>query len=571
MKAYRLVGLLVLVTLMVGSIAGCGPAATQAPAAPAAPAATEAPAAAAPAATEAPAAEAPAATEAPAAAAPAEDATLVMAMNTNDLVTLDPGYAGETTNLMIHINTYDTLVDIRPEDLNTVVPRLAESWTVSEDWKEYTFKLRSDVKFASGNPLTADDVVFTYMRLINIKGAPSFNLDGVIKVEAIDPLTVKVTFKETNTYFLASAANASLGIQDSKLVKEHGGTDAADADKTDKAKEWLDQNSAGSGPYVLTKWAPKAEVVLEANKNYFKGAPYFSKVVINNVEDPTTKLQMLEKGDVDIIDQLDYDLVEQGKANKDLVVDIGQTMDQNYLAFTSNCTTKQSPETSKLMCIKELRQAVAYSIDYDGLIQSVLSGYGVRAPSIIPLGALGVDPAKVWSRDVEKAKALLKTAGYEKGFAMDLYYASNPTRETIAAKIKSDLAEVGIDATLKPLEQSVYLTQMRAQELPTAFGGWTPDYLDVTMWTDYFALGDRSIGLRMQYKNEKATELARQIQNVTDNTARAKLVSQLEDILIDDMPFTMLYQVQRVTAYQSYLKGYKYHPTWFMDFSMLSK
>jgi peptide/nickel transport system substrate-binding protein len=113
--------------------------------------------------------------------------------------------------------------------------------------------------------------------------------------------------------FLSSASNPSLGIQDSKLVKEHGGTDAADAATTDKAKEWMDQNSAGSGPFILTRWSPKADIELTANKDYWKGAPKFDKVVITHVSDPTTQLQMLEKGDADMIGNLQTDLVEQPK------------------------------------------------------------------------------------------------------------------------------------------------------------------------------------------------------------------------------------------------------------------
>ena len=177
-------------------------------------------------------------------------------MNLDDVVTLDPAYAGETTNLFIHINTYDTLVDIRPDDLNTIVPRLAESWEVNDDFTEFIFHLRQDAKFASGNPVTAQDVVFSWNRLLNVAGAPAFNLDGVGKVEAVDDYTVKVSTAvgddgkpQPLPQFLSSACNPSLGIQDSKLVKEHGGTDAADAATTDKAKEWLDQNSAGSGPF----------------------------------------------------------------------------------------------------------------------------------------------------------------------------------------------------------------------------------------------------------------------------------------------------------------------------------
>ncbi|MCA1900115.1 MAG: ABC transporter substrate-binding protein [Chloroflexi bacterium] len=575
MKSVRIASILTLAALLASSLAACG--------APAAPSESQPPSA--PAASEAPAAEAPAEP-----AAPASGGALVIAMNLNDVVTLDPAYAGETTNLFIHINTYDTLVDIRPDDLSVVVPRLAESWEVNDDFSEFIFHLRKDVKFASGNPLTAEDVVFSWNRLMNVAGAPAFNLDGVGKVEALDEYTVKVTTAPDDSgkpqslpQFLTSASNPSLGIQDSKLVKEHGGTDAADASTADKAKEWLDQNSAGSGPFILVKWSPKAEIELVANKEYWKGAPYFDKVVIKHVEDPTTQLQMLERGDADMLGALDTDLVEQAKANPDIVVSVDQTLDMNYLAMVYTCpedikakdpekfAALMSPESHAILCKKPVRQAVAYAIDYDGIINAVLSGYGTRAPSIIPIGITGVDPAKTRGRDLEKAKALLAEAGYGDGVTLDLYYGSNPTREIVAAKLQQDLAEAGITINLKPLEQSVYLSEMRAQKLPMAFGGWTPDYLDVTMWTDYFGLGDRSIAFRMWFQNDEANRLATEIRTTSDPAARKAATEKIQEVFMEEMPFTMLYQLQTVHAFRSDLKGFKFHPVWFVDLFELSK
>lgn len=556
MKLYRMLSYGLLIVMLAGILAACGPAATTEPAEPTA----------------------------------SSGGTLVIAMNLDDVVTLDPAYAGETTNLFIHINTYDTLVDIRPEDLNTIVPRLAEKWDVNDDFTEFTFYLRKDAKFASGNPVTAADVVFSWNRLLNVAGAPAFNLDGVGKVEAVDDYTVKVYTTvgddgkpQPLPQFLASASNPSLGIQDSKLVKEHGGTDAADAATTDQAKEWLDQNSAGSGPFVMTKWAPKSSIELVANKNYWNGAPFFDKVVITHVSDPTSQLQMLEVGDADMIGTLNSDLVENAKANPDIVISVDQSLDQNYLAMTYACPDDvkaadpakyaelQSVDTFAVLCKKEVRKAVVLAIDYEGIMEAVLNGYGTRAPSIIPVGMAGVDPSKTQGRDLEKAKSLLADAGYADGVAIDLYYASNATRDTIAAKIQNDLAEAGITVTLKPLEQSVYLTQMRAQQLPIAFGGWTPDYLDVTMWTDYFGLGDRSIAFRMRFMNEEANRLATEIRTTSDPAARKTAVEKLQDVFIEEMPFTMLYQAQYIHAFRKELKGFAFHPVWFVDLSKLSK
>ncbi len=563
MKVNRLLSYVMLAVFLAGILAGCAPATTQAPGT----------------------------TQAPPVPTKASGGTLVLAMNLDDVVTLDPAYAGETTNLFIHINTYDTLVDIRPGNLSTIVPRLAESWDINPDFTEFIFHLRKDVKFASGNPLTAADVVFSWNRLLNVAGAPAFNLDGVGKIEATDDYTVKVTTAadadgklQPLPQFLSSAANPSLGIQDSKLVKEHGGTDAKDAKDTDKAKEWLDQNSAGSGPFVLTKWSPKAEIDLSVNANYFKGKPYFDKVVIRHVSDPSTRLQMVQKGDADLDANLeDTTLFDQAKADANLAVSVDTSLDENYLAMAYACPdqiqkdspdkygTLQSVDSFTVICKKEVRQAIALGIDYDGIIKAVLNGYGTRAPSIIPVGIMGISAGKAQGRDVAKAKELLKSAGYGDGVKLDMYYGSNATRDIVAAKIQSDLKEIGIDLSLKPLEQSVYLTQMRAQQLPMAFGGWTPDYLDVTMWTDYFGLGDRSIAFRMRFNNPDAHNLAVEIRTTNDPTKRQAAVDKIQQIFIEEMPFTMLYQTQYVHVFSAGLKGFAFHPVWFADLSTLSK
>ncbi|MGQ9489589.1 MAG: ABC transporter substrate-binding protein [Anaerolineae bacterium] len=497
--------------------------------------------------------------------APSVEVTLVMVTNMDDVVTLDPHHAYETTNLLIHNSTYDTLVEYRPQDLTKVVPRLAESWEISPDGLTYTFKLRQGVKFASGNPVTAEDVRFSWMRLQNLKDNPAFYADLITDVQAVDEATVKVTLSETSPAFLSIVAAPAMSIVDSKVVKEKGGTDAPDADKTDTAKDWLDQNSAGSGPFILTKWTPKAEIVLVANPNYWRGKPALSKVVIKHSADPTTALQMLQRGDADLTDNLDPDLVEVAKADPNLVVVIGQTLNQNYLAMTSN------PALSEPLANKLVRQAVAYAIDYDGLIKAILRGYGTRAPSIIPLGVLGVDPAMTRGRDLAKAKELLKQAGYADGVTLDLHYGSNPTRETIAAKLKADLAEAGITVNLKPMEQSVYLSEMRAQKLPMAFGGWTPDYLDPTMWTDYFSFADRGIAKRMWYNNPEAEKYARIVSTELDPAKREQAIIELQKILMEDMPFTMLYQNQSLAAMNKAVKGFAYHPVHFVSFYDLSK
>jgi peptide/nickel transport system substrate-binding protein len=483
-----------------------------------------------------------------------------MVTNLDDVLTLDPHHAYEITNLMIHNSTYDTLVAFEAADLTKAVPRLADSWDRSADGLTYTFHLRPGIAFASGNPLTAEDVRFSWKRLQNVKDNPSLYADIIADIEVVNEATVKVALTEPSPAFISICAAPAMSILDSKVVREHGGTDAPDADQTDKARDWLDQNSAGSGPFVLVRWTPKAEIVLEANPNYWQGKPQLQTIIIKHVPDSVTALQMIQRGEADLLDHLAPALAKPAQADPNLNVFLGQTLNQNYLAMTS------SAELSKPLSDKRVRQAVALGVDCDGLIRTALRGYGSRAPSVIPLGVLGVDSAMSQSQDVGKARALLQEAGYEDGFEVGLSYVSNRVRDAVAERLKSDLAEVGITVTLQPLEMSVYLSEMRAQRLAFCLGEWVPDHLDPTMWTNYFAYHDRGIAHRMLYNNPEAEKYADIVGTESDPVKREQAIKDLQRIWMDDMPFTMLYQSQQIVVTAKGVTGVVYHPVHVVDF-----
>jgi peptide/nickel transport system substrate-binding protein len=572
MKLSRSLIYIVFVAVIAASLVSCAPQATPAPATqPPAQAATQAPAQAP---TSAPATQAPsqAATQAPTTAPQPTSAashTLVIAMDISDLVTLDPAIAQENTNQFIHANVYDTLVTYEAPNYDKPIGLLADSWEVSPDAKTYTFHLKQGIKFASGNPLTANDVVFSWLRGKYMKVNSFFAF--IDNVTAPDDYTVVATLTAPAADFLPMISSPAFGVTDSKVVMEHGGMDTEGTDTQDKAKQWLDQNSAGSAAYILTKWAQKSEVDLVANPNWRGGKLYFDRVVIKDAEDPTAKLQMVQTGDADLAWDVSIDLVDQAKADPNLQVVVNQTLDTWYLAMTSKCTTDVSPQTAAILCKKEVRQAIAYAIDYNGLINAVLNGYAVHSPAILPIGMSYIDPSLAPTLDDAKAKQLLTQAGYPNGATIDFTYNSNAQTDTIAAKLKSDLAAIGLTVNLKPLEQTVYLTQMRAQQLPIGFGAWTPDYLDPTLWTDNYSCIDSGIAHRMWYDNPDACKLAAQIKAETDPTKRHDEIAQLQQIWLNDMPFLNLYQPQKITVMSKDLKGFVYHPSRWIDLSLLSK
>ena len=513
-----------------------------------------------------------------AAPASAQNDILILATETADLITLDPGRAFESTNLTIHHATYDTLLEIKADDLTTVAPSLAESFTVSDDGLVYTFTLRAGVQFASGNPVTAEDVRFSWMRLKNIKGNPSFYADPIASIEVVDDATVKVTLTAPTPAFPAIVTAPAMSILDSAVVKEHGGTDAADADTTDMAKDWLDQNSAGSGPFILTGWTPNTEVTLVRNDNYWGEPPAFAGVTMRDVNDATTALQQLERGDVDITDLVDPDLAAQIEGNADLKLVVGQTLNLTYLAMSpaeGPGVEGATPWTAPLWDVK-VRQAIASAVDYDGIINALFQGYADRPAAMLPIGVQGSDPSERYVRDLDKARALLAEAGYPDGFDLTLSIGTGTVAgivpsETLAAKLVADLAEIGINVTVQQQPTSNFLTAYRAKELQFLFATWTPDYIDATMWSDYFSFPDVGPAARIQLDSETIANLAQEAAGESDPAARTELYRQYQTAHVQEAVFVPLIQQQHPYAMRADIEGFAFHPVYFIDFSALSR
>src|SRR5579859_3797118 len=165
----------------------------------------------------------------------------------------DPARGFEQTTSMVHKATYDTLVTLASNDVSQVVPDLATSWDISPDAKTFTFHLRQGVKFqTSGNTMTSTDVKWSIERAMGIKGNPSFLLDGITSIETPDDSTVVIHKSDSDPAFISKGSFAVYSVLDSQAVQAHGGTSGPDAATTDSAEQWLDQNSAGTGPYILT-------------------------------------------------------------------------------------------------------------------------------------------------------------------------------------------------------------------------------------------------------------------------------------------------------------------------------
>ena len=270
--------------------------------------------------------------------------TLVIADNLkDDWITLDPGWIYEINSQAAMILNYEPLY-ILPDSTKPTEfePLLAtEMPQVSDDGLEVSIPLRQGVKFHSGNEMTADDLVFSWNRLKNIKFQASFlAIDYWSAVEAVDSHTITITLVSPNAAIVPILSSTPLSISDSKLLIENGGTDAEDADQSDTAREWINAgNSAGTGPYILTAWDIDGEVVLERNPDYWGEAPKLDRIIWRNIVDPNSQLQAVQAGEADLAYSLDPDVAESVTQDENLQLITGPTLPMS----TWRCTPNQIP------------------------------------------------------------------------------------------------------------------------------------------------------------------------------------------------------------------------------------
>jgi peptide/nickel transport system substrate-binding protein len=498
--------------------------------------------------------------------------TLNIAMDQADMKTLDVSRQFEFAAAFICLNTYDYLLRSKsPAELTTYTPVLATSWDLSKDGKEYTFKLRPNVKFASGNPFTAEDVRFSFTRLKNLKGNASWQMDPLKEVQVVDPLTVKMILNEPNGDWLAIISGQNGGVIDSKLAKEHGASDSPTADKDDKAEEWLNQNSAGGGPFILKSWLRNTGITFERNPNYWGKAPQFAKVEIRDVTSPATQKLQVENGDVDIALNLTPDLVATMRNNKNVKIIPGQSLDNMYLGMT--CNPQIHPELAK----KEVRQAIRAAIDYDGII-ALTNKQAVRGPAVYSIGILGLTQADADrlnpKTDVKKAKELLAKAGVPNGFKFPLRYGSGPspvgiTYDAIAQKIQADLKKVGIQVELLPEEFGTMMTKFRAKTEPAVISYNTPDFLGPSDWVGQMVL--HTWAPRLHYDSAKAKDMANKAAAESDPKKRIPMYHEIIKVLLDEGPYAMLIQGKVQVVTRANIKGYQYFPLGYAHLAPVTK
>ena len=463
---------------------------------------------------------------------------LVIGLDIGDTVTLDTAKQNNYSPPLTLAATYDTLVTLAPGQYTTPVPMLATAWARTPDGKGWRFTLRKDVKFFSGNPLTAEDVKWTFDRIFAVKDQAAFYIGNISATAVVDPYTVDITLKAPAEPILDILAAPNFGILDRKTVMEHGGT----TDETDKATDWLNTHTAGSAPYAVTSWARNSQIQLVRNPNSWRGQSPYARIVIRHIPDSAAQLLAVQRGDVDVAFNLIPEQIASLKSDPKIRAERLESLDFVYMALT------QEPEFNKALAVKEARQAIAHAIDYDGIKNKLLGGEATRPVSFLPVGVLGSTQADADQfapkEDLGLAKQLLQKAGLPDGFEFELSYGQavidGVSYGTIAQKLQSDLARVGIRVKLNPMDQVNMRTQFVTGKSTAALTFWNPPAVNNYLWA---GAATQRLAKRVHWTpSEQVLQLVRDATGEQDRDKQSQLWLEFQKVLLDQANIVVLFQ-----------------------------
>jgi peptide/nickel transport system substrate-binding protein len=482
--------------------------------------------------------------------------TLVMAYIIDDMISLDPAEIYEFSSSEYMANTYDRLVVIDPANPSQLKLQLAESWSVSDDGKTFTFKLKPGLKFHSGNDITADDVEFSMERFVLLDMNPAFimNQFGLTKdnvkdkVRVKDPLTVEVELDAAYapSFFLNCLSYTSVVI-DKKLAMSH----EADGDW---GHAWMKTNEAGSGPFIFKSWKPNDSLVLEGNESYWDGAPKMKHVLIKNVTETATQQLLLQKGDVDIARNLTGDQLTAVKSDADIKF---QSYPKSTLWYMGLNTKNQ------YLGNKDVRQAMKYLVDYDGLQKTMFNGTGIVHQTFLPDGQLGADNENPFKLDVAKAKELLAAAGQSNGFNVTMEVSNRSDSRELSASLQNTMAKAGINLILKVADNKTTLTHYRASTHDIYLGQWGSDYQDPHSNTDGYL--NAPLAKRNQWQSPERAAAVNAARDEKDSAKRAQMYMDLQKQALEDSPYVILFQQVETIALRKNVNGFVVGPSFDLD------
>ncbi|GAB6138238.1 peptide ABC transporter substrate-binding protein [Halanaerobaculum tunisiense] len=480
----------------------------------------------------------------------------------SDPPTLDPAHTTDTTSSRVIRNIFDGLVQYN-EDLE-VAPAIAKDWSVGDEGVEWTFQLREGAKFHNGREITAKDVVYSFTRLLDpetkserawlferVEGAQAFQegeADQVTGLEAVDEYTVKITLQEPFTPFLSMLCMENASIVPKEAVQEKG--------------EDFEQNPVGSGPFKFASWKHDNKVVLEKNEDYYvDNRPYLDEVNYRIITEGSSSFAEYEQGNIHVMIQGDIpsgqiDRVTDPKGEFADQYTLNNRLGIYYIGFN----TQKEPFTNK-----KVRQALNYAVNKKVIASVVRDGLVKPATSILPPGMPGYnEDLEGYPNDINKAKELLKEAGYEDGLpgTYELAYNTSKTHQNVAEAIQSNLKNIGVDVELNNMDWGTYIQKVDKGKTDMFRFGWIGDYPDPDNFLRVLFHSDNAGpgGNGAFYKNEEVDQMLEKAVKMKPGQERLDLYQKIEEQIMNDAPWIPVYYYSTPYLEKTFVNNYVFTP-----------
>ena len=466
-----------------------------------------------------------------------EELTSLVIGQAADVSALDPQLTSAIASVSVYGNMFDTLTRIDEE--GNVVPHIAESWEQIDE-NTISFKIREDVTFSNGEPLTSEDVAFTIERVV---ASPyvAYVLDFVDSVETPDEYTVVVHTNEAFGPILAHFSIPYTGIVPKSEVE--------------KDEAAFSAHPIGSGAYKLVEWKPGDYVTLEANDNYFLGAPTIKEVTFRIMPENSQRFIALEAGEIDIAYDIAPNDVKRAEESDELQVINQESMSAMYLTINMG---KGGP-----LADPNVRKAISLAINRQDIIDAVSYGYGSLASSVVPPSCICYsDNVAPTEYNLEQAKEYMAQSDYPDGFSCTLWTSDDSIRVEASNIIQAQLAELNIDVKLEILEYGTLLSSLDHGDHDLVYERWTTDSGDAyyTIYALYNSTCTPYEGNDAFYVNETVDQLIQEGRQIFDVAERTAVFEQIYEIVAEDLPYVPIYYPYNSVAMSNQVQGFVLNP-----------
>ncbi|MBY4889568.1 ABC transporter substrate-binding protein [Pantoea sp. DY-15] len=468
--------------------------------------------------------------------------TLVVAVPLDGIISFDPAESFETVSNSVQRNIYQTLVEADRNDPQKLAPLLATHWQQGSTPHSLVFNIKPNAHFSSGNPVTAQDVIFSLTRAVQLNKAPSFilaefgwtneNIASQFKVLNDHQLEIQWPAQIGQNLALRLLTAPVASVVDSKTVQQH-------VANNDFGNGWLHTNSAGSGAFILQQYVPQQALVLSANQQA-NPQPKLKRILLKGVADAGARRLLIQQGDVDVAYQLGPDQIDALKSDKNLRIEAFPSSLVYYLGF--NTKDKAQPALGN----PALWQAARWLVDYNTISKDLLKGQYRIHQSFLPQGFDGALEDQPFHYDVAKAKEILAKGGIKPGTKFALTVINQPPYIDVAQALQASFAKADVQIELQPVAESELWSKMRGRDFQSIFIYWGADYVDPNTNASAFAYnvpgGSKTLAWRVGWDIPDLSAKTREAAGESDAVKRRALYTDLQKTVQQNSPFVVTLQ-----------------------------